>query len=344
MASYYAIADMVQATLFNDPKGMATNIDPIRLRNYPAANRLVKKAVVKEQSGLDYRWPLDFGGPNSATTFGPFHRPTRSVGNQLTKASMQLRNLRNDFSFDEVEDEMNSPPAEIVDIIKLREQNCMVRLTELIEEKFWSFADTTDDDSPQGILYWLPYCASAGFVGTTSGSHTTVANVSPTTYTGWKSYGDQYVAVTEDDLIDKITLAMDATMFEAPLDNMMVPEFANSQTFELYMNLTTARAIEKLAKDQNDDLGPDLDWAHNRAMIRGNMLNKVAKLDSNTRSPVFGINWSQIQNRVRRGYWMKRKLLKDDPAQPLTVSVDIFCIYNIIMHSRRLGGFNIAKA
>lgn len=344
MPSYYAISDIVQATLFNDPKGMASNIAPELLRDYPAANRLVKKNVAKEQSGLDYRWPVNLKGSNSATTFGPYHRPTRSVGDHLGKASMQLRNLRTDFSCDELEEQMNSGAAEIVDVVKMREQNAMIDLTDLIESKFWSFADTNDDDSPQGILYYLPYCATAGFVGTVSGSHTVVANVSPSINIGWKSYGDQYIAVTEDDLILKTTTAMSKTNFKAPLTNMLVPEFSTNQQFGLYANLATIQQIEKKARDQNDNLGPDVDAMHNRAMIRGNGLVEVPSLDANARNPLIGINWAQIQNRVRTGYWMRRKLIKDDPAQPLTVSVDIYCVYNLIMHNRRLGGFNIATA
>ena len=72
MADYYSIYDLAYTTLFNDPKGMAANIDPTLLRSYPAANRLVKKQVVKEQSGLDYRWPVNLQGSSSATTFGAF--------------------------------------------------------------------------------------------------------------------------------------------------------------------------------------------------------------------------------------------------------------------------------
>lgn len=344
MASYYSIADLVQATLFNDPKGMISNIDPLLLRSYPAANRLVKKAVAKEQSGLDYRWPVNLRGSNQATTFGPYHRPIRSVGDHMGKASMQLKNLRTDFSCDELEDQMNSGAHEIVDVLKLREQNAMIDLTDLIESKFWTFADTDDDDSPQGILYWLPYCASRGFVGTVSGSHTTVATINPSTYTGWKSYGAPYVAVTEDDLIFEITNAMDQTNFMASLTDMKVPEFSQSQQFGIYMNLETRQQIVKKARDNNDNLGPDVDAMTSTVTIRGITPEAVPYLDSNTRDPVIGINWAQVQNRVRKGWWMKRKMIKDDPVQPLTVSVDIYCVYQLIMHNRRMGGFNIAKA
>lgn len=350
MVDYYSIYDLAYTTLFNDPKGMAANIDSTLLRSYPGANRLVKKQVVKEQSGLDYRWPVNLQGSSAATTFGAYHRPVRTVSSHMGRASMTLKNLRTDFSFDEVEDGMNAGAHEIVDMIKMREQNAMIDLTDLIEGKIWGFADTTDEESPQGFLYYFPYCASQGFVGTVSGSHTTVAGLNPSTYTGWKSFGDVYVAVTKDDLIYRIKNAMTETAFMNPLTNMMVPEFSSEkQQWGLYCNKDTLFEIEDKAADQNDNLGPDVDAMGGRAMIRGTQFTEVPKLSTtsnsfSTRDPVFGVNWGEVQNRVRSGYWMKRKILKDDPAQPLSVSVDVYCIYQLIVHNRRKGGFNIAKA
>ncbi len=348
--NYYELADIVTGTLFNERKKKIVNIDPTLLRDYPAANRLVRKNLVREQGGLDHRWRVNVVGNTGATHFGAWHTAVRTQGDHLKTASMQLRGTKNSFSFDALEPEFNGGEYEVVDVIKNREHQAKIGLTAQIETDSWSYVNQADEETPQGMLYWLPYCSgTGGFVGTGSGDNTTsVAGLNPATYTGWKSWGAAYVAVTYDDLILKMRNAYIDTNFKAPINPMLVMD-GIGHSWAIYVNKDTILEFEDKARDQNENLGPDVASMMGRAMFGRIPLEEVPTLGTtlqsfSTRSPVFGVNWGAIENRVRKNWWMKEDKVSQDPDQPLTVSYDIYCFNQMVMLDRRRGGFNIAKA
>lgn len=351
--TYEQLADLATATLYNDEKKKIVNIDASLLRNYPAANRLVRKNVVKEQGGLDHRWRVNVTGNSSATHFGPFHTVDRTVGDHLKTASMVLKNTRADFSYDALEPEFNGGEYEVVDVIKNREQQAKIALTAQIEQDSWGFAASTDDATPQGLLYWFPQSTTA--LSTTGGSNfngtgctgytTNVAGLSPSTYTGWKSWATAYVNVTDDDLFLAMRNAFIDTKFQAPINPMLVMDGVDHQ-WALYVNKTTILQFENQCKLQNDNIGNDLSYFSGRAMFGRIPLEEVPTLGTTfntfaTRNPVFGINWGAIENHVRKNWWMKTERVAQNPDQPLTVSFDIYCCNQIIVRDRRQGGFHI---
>jgi len=257
---------------------------------------------------------------------------------------MQMRNTRADFSFDILEPEFNMGENEIVDLVANRKQNAKIALTAMIEQDTWGNAAFGDDQTPQGLLYWFPYCASAGFVGTYPTSYTTIAGLSPDTYTGWKSYGDVYAAVTDADLFQKLRLAFSLTSFQSPITPMAVSDFNTGNQWALYANLRTILSFEDMAKLQNEDIGNDLDYFYGRALFRKIPLEEVPFLEDNARDPIFGVNWGLCENHVLRNWWMREEKVAQDPSQPLTVSYDMYCVNQLVFLDRRQGGFNISKA
>ena len=133
MATYYEINDLVTTILFNDQKKRATNIDASLLQNYPFARRIVSKNVVKQQGGKDVRFDVNVTPNTSATTFEAFHTVSRTVGDHIKQGTMQLRNIRADFSFDALEEVFNQGELSIMNHIDNREQQAMISLTKLIE-------------------------------------------------------------------------------------------------------------------------------------------------------------------------------------------------------------------
>lgn len=341
--TYNQLNDLVTATLFRDEKKKATNIDPLLLRRYPAARRLLMKNQVVEHGGKKIRFNVNKEGGNAVEAFGAFHIAEYDVGDHLGQGEMEMKGIRGHFAFDILEEEFNSGEWEILNHIRNREQNCKIELTKDIESRFWSFADTSSPLEPQGILYYLPYCATEGFTGTVSGSHTTVANINPTTDTGWKSYGAPYAAVTQGDLIQKARTAYEKVGFEAPLDAMLIKDYNTGNQFGIYAPYSVTQAMEDELRLQNDSLGNDVAAMDGRAVFRNIPITTVPSLDSNTREPFIGVNWGVIKNYVKRNWWMK--LMRVNSAnQPLVVGVNIFCVYQLIAFSRRELGWNIALA
>ena len=347
--NYYDLADITQATLFNDRKNKIVNLDANRLRSYPMTNRLLRKNVVREQGGLDYRWLVDVSSPGKATSFSAWHTKNRTQTDSMKKASMQLRGSTTDFSFDALEEDFNAGQFEIVNIVRNRRQNAMIDMTKKIERDAWSNADVDDDETPQGMMYWLPYASGdGGFVGTVPSGYTLVAGLNPSTYTAWKSWGGAYVAVTQGDLILKMRNAWVDTDFMSPINPMLIMDGV-SHDWAIYVNKPTLFEFEDQARDQNDNLGPDVSSMNGRAMFSRTPLEEVPTLNTtlqsfSTRSPVIGINWGAMENRVRKDWWMKVEKVAQDADQPFTVSYDLYCYYQPVMLDRRTGGFNIAKA
>lgn len=349
MASYYDVQDLMTAVLFNDKKKRVSNISPTLLRNYPFARRVVKKSMVKEQGGKDIRFDVNVAGNTSARGFGAFHTVVRGVGDSLQQGTMRLRNIRADFSFDVLEEVFNQGEYQIINHIDNREQNAMIALTQLIETGGWGFvaAPGTEDEVPQGFLYWLPYTSTDGFTGTyptAVPAYTTVGGLNPSTYSGWKSYGATWAAVTEGDLILKLRNAFSKTNFEPPLDTMIVGDYNTGNQYGIYLGLDTLLAMEDLARTQNDNVGLDLDPMSGRAMFRRTPLTEVSTLTATTRATILGVNWGDFHNNVLTGWWMKRMRVAQNASQPLTVSIDLYCVYQLTCFNRRTAGFNVSKA
>ena len=341
--TYNQLNDLVTATLFRDEKKKATNIDSALLRRYPAARQLLHKNQVVEHGGKKIRFNASTGGGAAVEAFGAFHVAEYQVGDHLIQGEMEMKGIRSHFAYDILEEEFNSGEWEIISHIKNREQESKIELTKGLESRFWTFADTSAPLEPQGILYYLPYVATAGFTGTVSGSHTTVSNINPSTYTGWKSYGDIYAAVSQDDLFDKMRDGWENTRFEAPLDAMAVKDYSTGYQYGIYGPYDVTKEAEHQLRLQNDSLGNDVDTFAGKAMFRNTPFTTVPALESNARLPVFGINWGVLKNYIKRGWWMK--LMRVNSAnQPLVVGVNNFCVYQLVCFNRRELGFNIALA
>ncbi len=350
MPSYYEIADLIKSVLYSDKKRRISNIMPTLLRSYPFANRIVRESTMKEEGGKDIRFNVNVAGASPAQNYTAFQVVQREVGDHQMQGTMQLRGTMTSFSFDTLEEVFNKGDKQIINHIDNREENAMVSLIEKVEAQGWDAAPYAQRDTrPQGLLYWLPYCASEGFVGTYPTNYTDIAGLSPVTYTGWKSYGNVYVGVTQDDLIRKTRRALSETKFMRPVNPSHVDDYSTGYKFNLYCNLDTSMECEDLARAQNDNHGADLDSYNGRAMIRGIPFTEVPYLGSTSfgdaaRDPVIGANWGLFKNHYLEKYWMKRMVAPQNNAQPLVVDVDIWCQNQLVCYDRHQGGFNIAKA
>lgn len=350
MAGWYDVQDMILAILKDDVKNKIVDLNPTLLRDYVGVNRLFRKSTYVQQSGGLHEWFANVTGAEAAEPFGPYAVFTRGRSDHLKKASVGLRGYQNSYSFDIHEEVFNRGGATLVNHVRNVKQQAVIAHTATIETRLWSNATYAQRDlHMQGLLYWLPYTAAAvagtpNFVGTYPTDYTDIAGIDPDDYTGWKSYGDIYVAPTVDDLVDKITLGMSETRFMSPITPMEVADLTSGYMFGLYMGLDTQRALDREAKKQNDSIGADLDAYHGKAMIRQTPIVEVPALRSNTRRPVFGVNWGVTKLHVLDKNWFKHIPAPKKSDQPFVVTNDIVSIPNLIMYNRRTGGFNISLA
>jgi hypothetical protein len=341
----HQIADMLTATLYDDSSNKISNIDPNLLRNHVAVRRLLDPAKVTLNGGKAVRFDLNVRGDDgSAEYVGAYKVEQCNASDFIVQGSEECRFAREKYTFDEQEEVFNKGKFAIVQHIKNRRQNAKIALIKKIETQFWGeTAYANRGIQANGILNLLPYCATEGFVGTYATSYTTVHGVSPDTYTGWKSYGGPYAAITQEDLIIKMRTAWSKIHFEPPLDTMLIPDYKMGDRMGLYMNLSTVQQFENQLRLQNDSLGDDVAWESGRAKFKGTPLTEVAALESNTRNPVLGINWGLLNHWVQSGWWFKPKVMQA-ANQPLVVLALEYICHQIGTENRRELGFNFATA
>lgn len=340
------IADIVTATLFEEQDGKITDISPDLLQNYVATRRLLMPNSQTETGGKAIRFDVNVTHGEGADWVGPYTVEQVAIGDSIKQGTDEIRWVRTKFGMDQMEEAWNNGKYAIINVIKNREQNARIKLVEKIETQFWGETAFADRDlKMNGILNLLPYCATTGFVGTyaTGYSGVGVHNLSPDTYTGWKSYGGPYAGITQDDLIIKMRTAFTLTNFEAPLDTMLIPDQKRGQKYGLYMNLETRQGFENQLRLQNDSLGDDVAYEDGRGKFKSIPFTYAAALDSNTRNPVLGINWGLLNIHKMKGWWWY-PIVTQGANQPTVVNTFIYCALQMITPDRRQLGFNFALA
>lgn len=343
--SVYDIRDMATATLFSEKGGKIANIDPNLLRNHVAMRRLLKENKTIEQGGKAIRFDVNTAGDDDAADYVLAYQVEQvEVGDYIAQGKDECRMLRTKFAFDETEEIFNQGKYAIVKHIKNREQNAKIAAVKRAEQTFWGeTAYASRGRKPNGILNLLPYCATTGFVGTYASGYSSVHDLDPVTNTGWKSYGGTYVNVSQTDLIPSLKLAWAKTMFEAPLDTMLIPDYADGNRMGLYTTLSVSQAFDAQLVARNDSLGDDVAWEDGRAKFKMTPITNVAALDSNARAPFIGINWGLLDHYVQEGWWWK-PYVRQAPNQPLVVNSFLYWCHQIVTTNRRELGFNFALA
>ncbi len=339
-----AIADIVTATLFDEKDKRLSDISPDRLVNYVFCRRLLAPNAQTEQGGKAIRFDLNVAYGAEAQWVAPYQVMQVAVSDSIKQGQDEMRYISHSFGMDQMEECWNQGKYAIIEVIKNREQNCRIKVAEKIEKQAWGeTAFANRDLQMNGLLNLLPYCATTGFVGTVASGYTTCENVDPTVYTGWKSYGGVYADVSKTDLLAKLKTGWTQTHFEAPLDTMLIPDYKMGDKFGLYMNQATRDKFDNQLLLNNDSLGDDVVWEHERAKFKGIPLTYVAALDANLRNVVFGINWGYLWLFKQKGWWYY-PIIQQGSQQPTVVNTFLYSGLQLVTPDRRQLGFNFALA
>ena len=91
---------------------------------------------------------------------------------------------------------------------------------------------------------------------------------------------------------------------------------------------------EKLAEEQNQNLGGDLNSMAGETTFNRMQIIHVPQLDSNTLRPMFGVNWTAMKFKVLEGEYM-REMKKMDAQRHRTQEFHIDLSCNLKCLSRR---------
>lgn len=326
------IGDLVTTTLRDLGRMKFTDITSDLVHKI-ALRELMKEGRQDFQSGYELAFNLMTNQNGSARFVGLGATDNVNVTDVMTTGNIPWRHVTWNYAIERRELAMNREPARIVELIKTRRLAALVSASELFEQAFWSLPAATDTVSPLGIPYWIVKSATAGFNTTAPSGYTTVANISSSQYPRWANYAFPYAAVTKDDFIAALWLALTRTDFEPSVEGM--PTYNTGDRYGMYTNLAMYNALKQQGEAQNDDLGDDLDSMNGRIHIRKAPVTYVPILDNDTTNPMYGLNWGEFVTGVLSGEWMNETRIPIQPGQHTISAVHVDCSFQWFTRNRR---------
>lgn len=200
----------------------------------------------------------------------------------------------------------------VFDLIKMRIQEMRSDIMTLLETAFWGCPSASDEKTPYGLDYYLVWNGTKGFTGGHPTGYSDVAGLSRTTYPNHCNYSlGSIAAITRDDFVAKLKEAIFLCDFKAPVP---VPDAsAEGDDWGFYTIYDVVAEAEKILEDSNDNLGPDLAFYNGRVLFRGRPITPVPALKGKGWTPIYGVNWKDVEIAVLSGMDMTV-----GPATPLT--------------------------
>jgi hypothetical protein len=330
------IPDFVETTLNNIKRKKWVDISA----EYPhyEFTRHFKKKLTPEDGGEALQWEVQIAHSDNTAYTGLFDVDTHTVESVMTNAQVPWSMQKNNFTFDVREKIFQGGDVtKIVDYVKVREHSMYTDFFEFMEKAMWtSPANASITPTPiNGIPYYIVKNSSTtpGFNGGAPTGHTTVANLSPTTYANWRNWTFVYSQPSRTDLVRKVLEATEKTHFQAAhsyaeLDGGM-PDWVIYTTFSVW------NALKELQEGRNDNLGNDVGYMSGKLVINGIPVRWVPALTSgdvaDTSNPVYGVNWRKLKFFFQRGMNMVRSkpIRSADSHNVQHVYLDNSCNYKM---------------
>lgn len=326
------IPDIVTSTLRDLGPGKWTDLTT-DIQDCYTIRRLMKGSRMKTftDGGYEFQWNIMKDAGTSARSVGLGAQDVVDVTDVMIQATHPFRHYTFNYAFEHREPAFNRGKAAIYDLVKSRRIAEHVGFIKLLERHMWRVPGATSDNIT-GIPYWIVKNNTTGFNGTTPSGYSTVAGLSPTTYPRWANYTGQYTNISVDDFIVLLDTALDKTGFEPLVD---MPTYNTGDQYEIYTTQVGRAGMKRLAMEQNDDLGFDLDPAYNKVYYRRVPLVWIPQLDEDTTDPFYGINWGEFKMAVLGGWWMKETKVEIQPGQHTVTAVHTDCTLNPFTRNRR---------
>lgn len=325
--------DLLTVTLPKYPKPNYTDLVQ-DLTEYIVVDQLLGPNSIVEKGGDSCDWPVRTQTAGRFANISITDQDSFNIVDGFTMASVNWRKSKVDYAFYEEEYSLNMGEEQIVDLIKSREDGCNFDFAEGMENNFWRFPSATDSLTPFGLPYWCTKNNTIGFHGGIPTGYSSVAGISPTTYSRWNNYSGQYGNIILTDMIVKARNMAVATFFKPAVKS--VPDLGKSGMKRgYYTTRTVVRTFEDVVDSRNDNLGPDVAKNDGMAMFRRAPVVYVPRLDEDTTNPFYQIDWSVLKVIKQSGWWEKRTIISPYPGQRNVTAVFKDFLYQIACYSRR---------
>lgn len=329
------IIDLTNLTL-KELGRMKFNQIATRLQEYHMMGKMLKDEKQEFEGGTGIQRTIMVDHSGAARMVGMFQTDTVNVADQTVLMSIPWKHTTTNYAYERREMLMNKGAAKIVDLLKVRRADAMISLAETLETQGWSKpSDSNDVANAFGVKYWIVKNATAGFNGGNPSGFTSGAGaVSSTTVTRWANYTAPYTSVSKPDLIDAMRTAARKIVFKSPIS---IDDFRRGagDTYRIYTNEATLKAMESVGEAQNENLGRDLASMDGTLTFRKNPIFWVPKLDADTDNPVYMINWAWFNPVFLSGDYMRETSPSLAANQHNVFVVHVDLTWNMLCTNRR---------
>lgn len=329
------VLDFVKDTLNNLGKPKFTDISS-NLQEHVAMKNLLRKNRVILESGAGIQFNVLTGQSNAFRNVGLAETDNANLQDGMQQASTVWRHSQTSYAIIRQLMSMNREPARIVDYVRQQRIMAMISLAEGMERNFWSPPSATDGKTPLGIPYWITKNGTKGFSGGTLSGYSTVAGLSPTTFTNWNNWAGPYTAVSKDDFVRAIREMSTKIRFKPPVDGIPTPNTGDMMGW--YTNYPVYQPLEESLESQNDNLGKDIASMDGQVVFKRVAVTWVPFLDTDTTNPFYGINWGWLKTYILRDEWLRETNIVNTPMQHNVASHYIDLSYNFVSKNRRCHG------
>lgn len=280
-----------------------------RLQNYSIYQKFLKggKKVKMYSSGTSIQKNV-MTDHTDARVVGMYNQDILNIADLGTKIRSWWVQQTTNWAVDRAEISINRDPARIYDLVKMKRDAMWLGMIQKCEDQGWGIPASASDET---VIPGIPYAVTTGssdssattFTGIGAGTGSTFATnvygLNPTTNTRWRNYYQAYTDINDSDLIDKMRNGARLTDFESPID---VTDYNTGGGTAYYTNNAVMNGINRTLRYQNDQLGFDLDPANGKMTFQRIPIQYVAKLDSFSANPIYGINHDYFEVCVMEGW------------------------------------------
>lgn len=331
--------DLVRSTLKDLGRNKFVNLAH-QLQHYEVMSRILNKERVAFRGGAAIQFNVLGYDAGIARNVGLFEEDTTVINDQLSQGSIPWRHSHAAWAYERREPLMNRGESKIVDEVDMRRRGNMIKLAKLMEANFWTKPESSSDKTS---LWGLPmacvkYPASnpepGFFGGNPSGFSGGYADIDSNVLDQHRNYTARYANVTRTDLIDKMRIGARRTTFESPVDIADYRRGRGNRN-RYYLNLNTITKLERVAEEQNQNLGMDLASMDGVTTIRRIPLVWIPYLDADTTDPVYQVNWNCCQVSFLTGDYLVESDPMISPKVHNAVEVHTDLTYNFTFYNRR---------
>jgi len=330
------------------------NLDKLSLEvafaqeSYTLCDTMFAPGAVEADSGKSFERRIILDGAGNAKLYDLYEAMTFNQADTVSLITAQWARAGVVWGIERREVLENSSGSKIYDILKTKRIPAMLDMADLLEAKLLGCpADTSDTKTPMGLQYWIPKITSAGagfYGGVPTSSFSNVGGIIPATsgsntssITGgkerWRTYmaggTGYYTGVIDNTAVDTLDKAYRKVGFRAPKMLKDSPGVPTGKR-KILVNTDTAIAMDRRARQQNDNVGFDL--VAGSAVFKGIAPEVVVGLDPDTSNPIYLASMNHLKvfalkgDNMREGESMNSRELPDVFTTPVTCSFQMICL------------------